>query len=760
MTSVPFIKSTQRTLQALKNSVVPQCLGCFVQNNTSMHQRNGRYLHITSRGNLKNESNQKILSQSSILVQDGTGIEELPILMRRATKDSFPFTPYSFAGASVKEESEFDVSFRQALQSCGSVNAVFKLLEVPHNQVEGYSAAFALQRLHELKSLNTEWHQIHSFIRSAVMRELYDRVQTDVKLLSPETLLSLVECYLAADGFSQSCVDSINEEIQVRLADSAFTIPELLKLAEILKEKGAFPLKSKPLDLNVDNTTKNSDFVSQTLSAFSRDFEEFKADSTPKKQHFDRFSAHSSIEIKEKIHAKCEEILGNVWIHLVSRYPDVDEHSLPLVLQALSPSRKSVVPLLEKAASNIWAELTADGVETCLNSLSRLRVYNNGLMVHLGRWAYVHIHQMNAGLLMSFLHTFTMFSFLDTNLIKVLEKCLQLKGTKVQTDVLAMSVEYCLACRYLSPIVMEAAAAHLAEHGDSYHPLQLYAIVRAFGFLNYLPLKPAPFLKKAETCLWEHFDNLAERQILEVLGSLTFVNVLPKNFYRRVTSAYFYTKVGALMNPDKLTALMWLRVLKHSIAMDSSTDINKNLHWVLEQRNARSVFLYLDSHKVTILAMRAALDQLVGARHNHVLPFYGCCAVYLDKNGIPLEVRRDKAKGYKILGDVNKKLVMMLRSADHFTTNTRQLLGAQAQRTRNLNRLGFTLVEIRASHFFFSDQSVDVLREHLSPYMDLSDVAAARSGVEETSGNSDQRDWLSYSCDDALISDDDGDSID
>ena len=295
---------------------MPQFLGCSKQNIV-------RSLHVTAQTNLKNESNSKskILSQSSILIQDGIGIEELPILMRRATKDSFPFTPYSYAGASVKEESEFDVSFRQALHGCGSVNAVFKLLEVPHNQVEGYSAAFALQRLHELKTLNTEWHQIHSFVRSAVMRELYDRVQADVKLLSPDTLLSLVECYLAADGFSLSCVDAINEEIQVRLAEGAFTITELLKLAEVLKEKGAIPLKSKALSLNVDNTTKNSDFVSQTLSTFSEDFKfnEFKEDSTLKVQHFDKFSANSRLEVQEKINAKCEELLGNVWIHLVSR---------------------------------------------------------------------------------------------------------------------------------------------------------------------------------------------------------------------------------------------------------------------------------------------------------------------------------------------------------------------------------------------------------------------------------------------------------
>ena len=66
---------------------------------------------------------------------------------------------------------------------------------------------------------------------------------------------------------------------------------------------------------------------------------------------------------------------------------------------------------------------------------------------------------------------------------------------------MALSVEYCMACSYLSPIVMDAAAAHLVENGESYHPLQLYAIVRAYGYLNYLPVKPTAFLKKVRMIL-------------------------------------------------------------------------------------------------------------------------------------------------------------------------------------------------------------------------------------------------------------------
>ena len=69
--------------------------------------------------------------------------------------------------------------------------------------------------------------------------------------------------------------------------------------------------------------------------------------------------------------------------------------------------------------------------------------------------------------------------------------------------------------------------------------------------------------------------------------------------------------------------------------------------------------------------------------------------------------------------------------------------------------------QIRASHFFFSDQSVEALREHLSPHIDLSALAAAMPKEEVDSSNgAGQRDWLSYSGDDSIISDDDDDSID
>lgn len=72
-------------------------------------------------------------------------------------------------------------------------------------------------------------------------------------------------------------------------------------------------------------------------------------------------------------------------------------------------------------------------------------------------------------------------------------------GSQVQTSVIAMCVEYSRYCRYLSPLIMDAAANHFTHYGYSYEPLQLYAVLRAFGQLNYLPSQPEAFLKMVFT---------------------------------------------------------------------------------------------------------------------------------------------------------------------------------------------------------------------------------------------------------------------
>ncbi|XP_059152097.1 uncharacterized protein LOC131938201 [Physella acuta] len=741
----------QHTMRTV-NSFRPSCChmipfsDCKIKS-ANQFLKNCRSINTHSRLYSTFESSQNILSQSTMFVQDGINIEELPVLIRRVTHSSFPSSTYCYSGEKIMDESEFDNSFRQVLQSCTSVNDVFKLLEVPSDKVRGYSAAFALQRLHVLKYLNSDWNQIHSFIRSAVMRELYDTVEKDVSLLSNGTLISLVECYLSADGFSSSCFNAINSAIQCRLGDGTFSIEELLTLSNVLKmgtdnNRKPSPVIVKPKSLSMSIVSENS---SRFLTS---------DDNEPSKtEHFDKYCASASPQFKEKIKTHCSEILNNLWVHLFSRYSELNAETLPPTLQALTSSNKYLILILQKPLSSFWANLSAENVDICLKALIRLRVHNKAFLTYLARWSYVNIHLMTPSLMMSFVHTFLHFGFFDENFIKVMERCLQLKGLQADTNVVAMCVEYCRTTKYLSPIVMDTAADHFTQHGMSYEPLQLFAVLRVFGHLNYLPTNSAAFLKQTEACLWERFDHIDEELLLEILGSFTFVNVLPKNFSSRLASAEFFSKLAALKTVQKINAFMWLRILKNAIVVDSANDVTNNLRWLFSGRSKGNSLLYNDNIRGIVYTLKRSLDYVLGPDYYYSIPFHCCYALNIDKDGLPIEVKRTNKGFVETQLNAGNRIAVIVRSADHFIVNTKQLLGSQVQRLKQLQLLGFTPVEIRVSEIAFAKRSDEylghVLKQHLCKYIDFDAVERLHCDPKERAlpipSEDFYNDWLGYS---------------
>uniref|UniRef100_A0A0B7A637 FAST kinase leucine-rich domain-containing protein n=1 Tax=Arion vulgaris TaxID=1028688 RepID=A0A0B7A637_9EUPU len=671
----------------------------------------------------------RVLNHSTLLVQDGIDIEELPILIKRVTLNSFPFSSassHTYSGDTFHNESDFNTTFEQDLRNCSTVNDIFKLLEVPSEKVRGVSASLALKRLHILKYLSMDWHQIHSFIRSAVMRELYNTVEQDVKHLPNNILISLVGCYLTAEGFSPVCIDAINFEIQSRLGDEVFSIEELLSLVNVLKMSKDTGMKHPSFNMGIKYPSLSvvSENSSRLLS--NDDGEELQM----KMQQFDKYSSKINPEIREEIRLKCLEIANNVWIHLISRYQDVNEHTLPLILQSVTAGKIQIINLLDRPLAKCWTSLSAEDVGSSLDNLLRLRVCNDGIMKYLGQWAYVNIHQMTPPLLLSFLNTFIHFNFLDENIVKVMERCLSLNGPLVQIDVVAMCVEYCRSCRYLSPLVMDAAASHFTQYADSYEPLHLYVVLRAFGQLNYLPPKSSAFLKKVESCLMERFDYLHEAELVEILGSFTFIGVIPKNFYSSVSSPEFRAKIHNSTRSGNNNPRDWLRLLKHAIIINEVQDVDKQMEWILGGKNIHMLF-YQDNNSPAVSCVIVTLKYLLGDQYYHVLPFYACCAIYLDSDGLPLQVTKDDVGCTKIHGQITKKLVILLRSADQFTVNTRQLLGVHAQRLKYLTDLGFVPIEVATSNLMYlqrqsGTEAADLISYCLTPYINFNKLAETR----------------------------------
>ncbi|XP_014768739.1 FAST kinase domain-containing protein 3, mitochondrial [Octopus bimaculoides] len=172
----------------------------------------------------------RILSLSSILLQDGLDVTELPIFIRKLDLSKFPYENEKCV-TQVKPMTTEEEFFQEKLEQCNNLKEVFKLLEVPSDVITGYTAAFALQKICHFQRNDTVSEAVDSFIQTAVMNELYEMVKKEVTTLSNDTLFCLMRCVLTSDYNIMGSTQFLFEEIEKRISNSKFSIAELCELS-------------------------------------------------------------------------------------------------------------------------------------------------------------------------------------------------------------------------------------------------------------------------------------------------------------------------------------------------------------------------------------------------------------------------------------------------------------------------------------------------------------------------------------------------
>ncbi|XP_076455547.1 FAST kinase domain-containing protein 3, mitochondrial-like [Babylonia areolata] len=431
---------------------------------------------------------RNVVSVSSILLQDGLEIQELPILVRLLDKGALPLASHTYPGEHVRPMSAEDQDFHFLLQQCLSVRDVFKLLEIPSERVTGYSASAALQRLCELQKMNADWDDLHSFIRTAVMKELNDTVRKDVGQLSNETLVSLVSCYMNMDSFGQECLSAINGEIEKRMVEEQFSIENLCAVSKLLHISG-------------------------------------KGD---------------------------RDLINSIWVHIANHYQDVDERCMARVLESLPPSHRYVLKVLGRQVQRVWWKMKEEDAVACLNALVQHNSLQVSIMTHFSHWLFLNIHTVSERNLMQFVAAFIHFRFSDAKFITAVERYVGAGGEKLSANLLGLVMEYCRMRRYFSPTILDAAARHFVQHGHSYSALQMFTILRPFGQLNYLPKDSHQFLLQTERMLKQRFDDFHPAHLAELLCSFAFVEKIPLNFVQKVLTPSFLSRVKGLDRSDEV----------------------------------------------------------------------------------------------------------------------------------------------------------------------------------------------------------------
>lgn len=451
-------------------------------------------------------SSTVILGQSTVILQDGLRIQELPWVIRRLDPREFPFNRVTYSADDIRNHAEQDEAFEQLLQDCKNVRQVFRLLEVPGEQVTVFSAVFALRRIYQLKTGTSD--DIDSFIRKAILNELCETVVREIGHLSNRALIDTARCSVTFRSHDDHFVEKVKEEIERRIGDGIFAIGDICLLISIFSEH----VRGDP------NTTRNL-----WIHLGSR-YKEFG-----------------------------EENIASVY----------------RMMRNITPEFRYLWQILDKQLQTCWWKLNASDVGTVARQLVLANYQSSQTLSAFGKWLFAHIHEVKDVELKDIVALYTHFNFSDANVVSSLERYATAKIGTLDKTIAAMLMDYCCQKRFLSTLIFDAVAQDFQKSSTAYRPLEVTFALRAFGILNYLPPNASEFFAVAENSVHDICADLDPVLLLELLSSFVYLEHFPVNFVRNVFTPHFFAKINAISDATRRQkAVMKLLQLQASIFLD------------------------------------------------------------------------------------------------------------------------------------------------------------------------------------------------
>ncbi|CAH1774341.1 unnamed protein product [Owenia fusiformis] len=606
-------------------------------------------LHISTTPN-----QSRILSKSIVFCQDGVEIREIPILVRRTDKYDFPVINYMGTGSvdDIQKISEHDNFFKERLQACRSATQVFKMLEIPSDQVTACSAAFALERLCQLQ--NATYEDIDSFVTTAVLNELCDTVVKDIHSLKNVELINLVKCHLKSGNFSEIHSTLIDEETEKRLGDKMFGITEVCSLIDTLM------------------THPKGD----------------------------------------------KEIADNALIHIGNRTKEIDETNIADVYKALSkvsPLKKYMSKLLVKQLLLCWWKISPKDMTSIVSNLTQMKYCAGSELVMVGKWVLLNIHNIKQNEMTYFVAAYRHFKMGNANFMRALERYIPAKITSLDSTLIALTMDYCKECRYVSPKIFNCISSHFVQYSHRFSVDQMAMLLYPYGYLNYLPPNANELFQKIEERLNGEFNQFSPESIVELLCSFAFSGRYAINFVRQVFTPHFVAQLHRISDKKtRLHAFRSLDLFQSAVLLEAH---KVRLPILVLDATKKLPYLEASYYQNCCREIAADLRKLLGEDNFAWWSFVNKARQHID---FEIKLDNNKYPMHKTTPSeqIDQKIAVIVQVPDYYCVNSKELLGEHAMKLRHLKKLGYKVMEISMVDYKgASDQEqmlIDVLHGHVN----------------------------------------------
>lgn len=588
------------------------------------------------------------LGHSTILIQDGVNIQELPIIVRRLSGKDFIVLDNNLVPDDNQNETVAETNSKQELDEiingfnrCVTTEAIFKILDtMPLDEVTPLVALHALQKTYELdnnKVFRNDYEKYigsddsENFTRTAILNQLIDRIS---QTRDNDVLVKGLEL-LSKDVFKSNTnhvKEKLKDEITLQISQNKFTLKQVCDTVRILSNCGN------------------------------------------------------------------RQLIDTLWVGITERFDEINEKNFIDVFQTLlffKKSRQPVTNTLEKKMIAIWYKLKSDDICKLLPVLTKTHVPAIRFLEVTSKWIHTNIHTLSEEQLQTIIIHLSDLDYKDNNIENALERYIKMKSIQIRDPaVMAAIMDYCFKFRIRSVHIMQGCAEYFIVKHKQLSPIHVKSLFLPFGHLLFKPLNAVQFWKTIEEYLEEKFVNFKPNDFLDIMLACVYLQKYPMNFVEKIFNPFFLDRlqVSDDLNINEVQR-MKLKVLDTALHIECPayqgpllpTDRSHVFTAMVDQRIKR-ICHKIHPHLNTIIGFADRIS------FNILPPFLPMSDIYIiDVLVHPSFMGRTISK--MNLQQDKLYTAILIHIPEHFCSDG-QLVGAQAMRIRHLKMKGFKVVTL------------------------------------------------------------------
>ncbi|KAI5744254.1 hypothetical protein M8J76_000537 [Diaphorina citri] len=597
------------------------------------------------RYSIRHASNK--LGHSTILVQDGVNIQELPIVVRRLSGKDFIVLDNNLVQDEHKEtiaettDKEELNEIIDGFNRCFTTEAIFKILDtMPVEEVTPLVALHALQKTYELdnnKVFRNDYEKYigsddsENFTRTAILNQLIDRIsQTN----DNDILIKGLEL-LSKDIFKSNTKhvkEKLKDEIILQISQNKCTLKQVCDTVRILSDCGN------------------------------------------------------------------RSLIDSLWVGITEHFDEINENNFIDVFQTLlffKKGRRPVTCTLEKKMIDIWHKLKGDDICNLLSVLSKTHVPARRFLEVTSKWIHTNIHTLSEDQLGTIILQLNELDYKDNNIENALERYIKMKSVQIKDPaVMAAIMDYCSKFRIRSVHIMQGCAEYLIIKQKQLSPVHFKSLFLPFGHLVFKPLNGIQFWKTIEEFLEEKFVNFKPNDFLDVMLACVYLQKFPLNFVDKIFNPFFLDRLQVKedYNTNHIQR-MKLKVLDTAMHIECSSYQGPMLprddllgpNAMVDQRIKR-ICHKIHPHLNTIIGYADRIS------FNVLPPFLPMSDIYIIDIIIHPSFMGRTISKINLQQD-NLYTAILIQLPEHFCSDG-QLIGPQAMRLRHLKNKGFKVVTL------------------------------------------------------------------